>query len=770
MRAALDGIRVLDLTSGVAGPIAGMFLADFGADVVKVERSAGDPARAKAGFAVWNRGKRGIVLEPSDSAGVEWMHTQVAGADVLLITGREQLTDFGLDLDSVLARHRRLVIGEIPAYLLGYCAWHGGHESAELLAAIGGQSWRQNSVSGDPVDSVSPTVAYLHGVWAAECVLAALVEREASNAGQLVTIDGSKAIQILTTYSLTVDPDSADPTTAVGSGGRHPTYTRMLAGDGKWFASGALGTKFETALLGALGLSDMLAEERMGGLVANLVHPDNIDWAQKKVADAVLSQPRDYWLTAMDDLGIPNGPLDDRELWLDHPQVKAIGMRLELDDPERGHVVMPDIPLNLTGTPGVVRGPAPMLGQHTGTVELWPAQPEGDPMAPIRPGPLTGFSVLNIGTFVAIPYGGGLLADLGADVIKVEPLTGDPNRVAAYASNRGVRSLALDLSTPEGQAVFHKLAAQSDAFMDGLRPGVTSKMHIDHDSLAALNPGIVTLSLSAYGEGGEIGHKPGVDMVVQAMSGMMTAQGGDSDPVANTIAICDVTTAAISAMGITLGLFHRLRTGDGQRIWDALTATATFLQSGEIVRYANRPPSPLGGRDFPGPGPYDRMYQAADGWIRIQAAPGQDGAATMLGAGLGIDATAHGSDPARTIAGAVAGLRVIDAVEALNAAGMPTVSVRKVSEVLRDPRLIATEFLYLTPQDTPGRFIAGPGNRALFSRTGRLGPMIPPGVGEQSVQVLQQFGYSPEEAAQLVEGGTVFQGGRMAQTLAAAYR
>jgi crotonobetainyl-CoA:carnitine CoA-transferase CaiB-like acyl-CoA transferase len=765
---ALQGIRVLDLSEGIAGPIVGMFLADFGAEVIKVESPEGDPARANPGFAMWNRGKRGVTVDPSDSARLAWLGAQVDGADILLTNGGEQLARFGLDVDDILARNGRVILTEMPAYLHGYTPWAGGHESAELLSAIGGPTLRQSSVHGGPVDSVYPTLSYAHGVWASVCTVAALLERESSGAGQLVEVSGVNALQHLAASAYVINPDGPDPNTAIGPGGRHPLYTRVLAGDGKWLGSGALGPKFETAMIKALGLGDMLNEERMGGMIQNLLTVDNVEWAQKKVADAFLAKPRDEWLEIMDSLGIPCGPMESRDVWLDHPQVKAIGMRVEVDDPERGHVVMPGIPLNLTKTPGRVQGPAPMLGQDNDSAPAWPAQPPAAERPPVRPGPLNGYTILNSGTFVASPYAGCLMSELGANVVKVEPPTGDPFRKSGYGVNRGMRSLSIDLQSPAGQEAFHRAVEHADVFIDGLRPGVTKKLNIDYDTLKQINPGLVTMSLSAYGEGGPIGHKPGVDMVLQAMSGMMLAQGGDGEPVANTIALCDMTTAAISSLTICLALFHKARTGEGQRTWDALGATATYLQGGELVRFQGRPPAPVGGEDFLGREPYDRIYPVSDGWIRIQAGPGVDGQSAASRA-LGLDSAALASDAAGAIAEAVAGSTGKDAVAAFNGAGLAAVRVRRVSEVIRDPRLLASEFLHTRRADD-GSYITDPGRYAVFSRTGRYGPKVPPGIGEHSTAALLAAGLDQERIDELIAEGVVVQGGPMEHMLAASYR
>jgi crotonobetainyl-CoA:carnitine CoA-transferase CaiB-like acyl-CoA transferase len=764
----LHDIRVLDLSTGTAGPITAMFLADFGAQVIKVETPEGDHGRRIAGFAMWNRGKQGVVVDPSDEGRLAWLRRHIAGADVLITNGGTQLAQFGLDAAELLEENGRLILTQMPPYLPGYTPWAGGQESAGLLSAYGGPSWRQSSISGDPVESVNPTLLYAHGMWAAVCTAAALLEREKSGSGQGVTVSGVNAVQQLAASSFIINPDSPDVSTAVGPGGRSPMYTRLMAGDGQWLASGALGTKFDTMLLGALGLSDMITEERVGGNVGNLVQPGNIEWAKKKVADAFLTKSRDEWLEIMDGLGIPCGKVGDRDDWLDHPQIEAIGMRAQVQDPERGTVVMPGIPINLTLTPGRIQGPAPMLGQHNDEAPEWDPQPPATSLPPVRPGPLSGVTVLNSGTFVASPYAGCLMSELGATVVKIEPPTGEPWRKSGYGVNRGMRSLAIDLQSPRGQAAFHELVRHSDVYLDGLRPGVTKRLNIDYDSLKEVNPAIVTMSLSAYGEGGPISHKSGVDMVLQAMSGMMSAQGGDGEPVGNTIALCDMTTAAMSSLAIILALIHRERSGVGQRTWDSLAGTATYLQSGEIVRFEGRPPSVIGGPDFQGRDPYDRIYPVSDGFVRLQAGPGVDGA-LGISAALGLTGDALSADEGKAIAQALAQRTGAQAVVALNDAGISAVRVRRVSEIVRDPRLLAAEFLHVRPADNGG-FISDPGQYAVFTRTGHYGPKVPPGIGEHSRRTLSNAGFDEAEIDALISEGVVVQGGPMEHVLAAAYR
>jgi crotonobetainyl-CoA:carnitine CoA-transferase CaiB-like acyl-CoA transferase len=333
-----------------------------------------------------------------------------------------------------------------------------------------------------------------------------------------------------------------------------------------------------------------------------------------------------------------------------------------------------------------------------------------------------------------------------------------------------MRSLAVNLQAPAGVDAFRKLAAESDVVVESLRPGVTAKLGIDYDSLAKTNPGIITVSLSAYGEQGPLSGRPGVDMVVQGMSGMMSSQGGRDEPIINTIAIIDVTTAAMLTLTATLALLHRERHGGGQRTWMSLVGSATYLQTSELVRYAGRPQPATGGRDFKGSDPLDRFYRASDGWVRLQVRDTDAVTAqTLTAAGLDVDAGRYAADPAAALAAAVAVLTAQAAADRLNHAGVSAIPARPVSSVIRDPQLVLSEFLHVRASATGGRFVT-PGQLASFSRTPRYGPLPSPGVGEHSREVLSSAGMTDAEIDDLITSGIVVTGGSMPQALAAAYR
>jgi crotonobetainyl-CoA:carnitine CoA-transferase CaiB-like acyl-CoA transferase len=738
--APLDGIRVLDLSGGIAGPLAGMLLADFGADVVKVEPPAGDPARRLPGFAVWNRNKRGIVVDAATRSGQQRLNQFLAGADVCIVNRASQ----------ELEHFPRLVVLHMPPYTPSRTPWAGGEESHPLLSAFGGAAARQSSVQGEPVDLVYPFPLYVQGHWAAGAAVAALLERLRSGVGQLVTVSGMHGVMLSCVGQLNIVPGQVPLPTNVGAGGRHPCYTTYQAGDGLWLFMAALTPKFQANAFRVLGVGDIFSDERIRGVPARMLLPENRVWIRKLLADAFRTRKRDEWLARLEQGDCPAGPLGQRDVWLDHPQLRANHLRVEVEDPERGRVVMPGVPLVMTETPGTVRTPAPRLGEHDRSVEPWPEQAAQDrdnhDESMCRGGPLAGYRVLNLGTILAGPYAGALLADLGADVIKVEPPVGDPFRETGFVYNRGQRGLAIDLTSAPAREAFYALVRTADVVLDNSRLGVLHRLHIDYARLKRIKPELITLSVNGFGEEGLLAPKPGFDPVLQAMSGMMSAQGGDSDPVLFTIPINDIAAATVSVLGICLALFHRERSGAGQRMWTSLLGCSAIMQSGELVRFEGRAPAVYGGCDFSGPSVFDRFYRTTDGWLRLQA---QD-AEGLRRAGLLEDGEAD-------LAERFASMCLEEALARLASAQIPAVRARLPGELTQDPDLRDLEMfdtLHLqdgTPFFTTGRY-------ARFSRTQQAGVRTTPGIGEHSTELVAEVGVDEGEIQALIDAGCVRQG------------
>jgi crotonobetainyl-CoA:carnitine CoA-transferase CaiB-like acyl-CoA transferase len=748
VNAALEGIRVLDVSQGIAGPLAAMLLADFGADVVKVESPEGDPARALPGFAVWNRNKRGIVIEP----GSEQLHHWLAGADVCVTGGLEA----HLDPNSLARRYPRLVVLHTPPYAPGCTPWAGGAESHPLLAALAGPARRQSSFNGGPIDLVYPFPLYVQGHWAAASAVAALLERQRSGFGQVVTVSGLNGVMVSAVGTLVIVPGQAPLPTNVGPGGRHPCYTTYQCQDGEWLFLAALTPKFQVNAFKVLGVGDIFADERVAGVPARMLLPENRGWIRKALGDAFRTRPRDEWLARLEEGDCPSGPLGDRDEWLDHAQLEANALRVQVDDPERGLVTMPGVPLVMTETPGSVRTPAPTLGQHDPTAIPWPpcAPPAGTPPESLV-GPLSGYRVLDLGTILAGPYAGALLAELGADVIKVETPAGDAFRETGFVYNRGQRGLAINLASPAAREAFYALVRTADAVLDNSRLSVPKRLGIDYASLKKVRPDVVTLSVTGFGEGGPFAAKPGFDPVLQAMSGMMTAQGGECDPVLFTIPVNDITAATVAVLGICLGLLHRERAGLGQRMWTSLLGCAAEMQSGELVRFDGRQPPVRGGCDFEGPSALDRFYKTRDGWLRLQA----PGVAALQAAGIlsETDGDLTDADLATVIGRQLESKTLADALACLTSAGAPVAAARLPAELLNDPDLADLEMFTVqhmhdgTPFYVPNRY-------AQFSRTREQRVFTAPGLGEHSRALLLEAGVASDDIDALIASGAVKQG------------
>lgn len=752
---ALDSVRVLDLGGGIASSLAAMMLADFGADVVKVEAPGGDPTRAASGFAVWNRNKHSVLIDADDPAHVESLSHLLATADVCIYGGSDDFEEHGSVVRAARLANSRLVVLELPPHSPS-TPWLGTRESNELLSAVTGLALRHSSVQDVPVDPVYPHVLYLQGIWGATCAIAALIERETSGHGQTVSVDGLQASLIAGSVTSVVNPDEATrPVVPSGAGGPSPCYTRYVCADGQWLFLGALSEKFQRRALKLLDLNSVLADDRIDDQVDRMLSPANNGWVREAIAGRFRTKPRDEWLAELDAIDCPAGPLMAREEWLDHPQVRSVGMRIEIDDPERGQVVMPGVPLILSATPGSVYSPAPQLGDRTVDDLGWSLRTDLDFSTPPSDrsgrGPLHGVRILNLGTVLAGPFAGSLLSDLGADVIKVEPLGGDSFRVRGFAFNRGSRSLAIDLRSEAGREMFYELVRSADVVLDNFRPGVLQRLQVDFASLRKINPAIVTMSLTGFGEGGPLSDKPGFDPILQAMSGMMTAQGGDGEPVFLTTAVNDVAGACLSALGIVVAVFHRVRTDEGQSVAGSLAAFAAFMQSGEIVRFEGRAPARTGGSDFQGPSALDRYYRTEDGWVRLQAAPHQ--AEVLAGDGW-LPATADASWPDQdledALAKAFAHLTSVEAVERLARVSVPAGAAIRPVDLLANPGVQASDTYHEYPMADGGSSFA-PGRTSSFSRTQQTGVLTAPGLGEHSREILAEVGVPATRIQQLLD-------------------
>ena len=599
MTGAFHGVRVAELATGVAAPYAAMFLADNGADVVKFEAGVGDPYRADPGFQTINRNKRSAIVSDEQRVGM------LAAADAILVDRPGQA-------EWLRAANPTAVIVTMPPWGERGPKVHDPTSSAVLHAATG-IAWNQQSYAEVPVDVVVPIAEYGTGVLGALAVAAGLVARARTGAAvtyEVSEVAGAAAVQ-LGEARLAGEPVIRPGDSGLGSKGRVACYRLVEAGDGHWFFLACGTARFYERMLAVIGREDLLDDPALANPPWGLMFDPAIERLTPILDEVFATRPRHEWLELLAAADVPAQPVLTREEFLETSIAAANGMDQQIHHPELGPVSMMGLPFEVASAPGAIRRPAPLLGQHTDEVIAdWGAPTGGEgtasgqtPTTASGERPLAGVRVVDLASFIAGPVVSRHLAMLGAEVIKVEPPGGDPFRAigAPFESwNQGKRSVVLDLTTDEGRRQLKQLVTTVDVVIENFRPGVAKRLGADLETLRSVNPDLVFLSSPGYGLDESMADRPAFDPLVQALGGLMAAQGGDDEPVFLSVPIHDVVTPLLGALGLVTGLWQRDRTGQGQRVRTSLAQSTMVVQAAEFTRFAGRPPTRVGGFDYPG--------------------------------------------------------------------------------------------------------------------------------------------------------------------------
>ncbi len=394
--------------------------------------------------------------------------------------------------------------------------------------------------------------------------------------------------------------------------------------------------------------------------------------------------------------------------------------------------------------------------------------------------PLDGVHVLEVGNYMAGPFCGMQLADLGADVVKVEnPDGGDQVRLTApfldgessnfVRLNRNKRSLVLNLKATEGKAVFRRLAARADVIVENLRPGTMAELGIDYARLTPDNPGLIYVAASGWGQDGPYSQLAGLDIMAQAMSGLMSITGTDSgDPVKVGVPVCDLVCGLYGALAAVAALSARSRDGKGQFIDVSLFEAGVSLGVWEAGKYfaTGEIPRPLGSAHQTS-APYQAI-RAEDGWLTIGATSPRNWEAfcrvlnrdDLLRDPRFHDNTRRHSNRAELIV-AIETVTVRRPMrfwlDALHEAGVPCGAIQDYGQVFNDPHLNQRGFFPRVPHPTLGEIeqIASPMRLSETpARMERAGPLF----GEHSALVLAEAGYTEPEIDGLAARGVISTG------------
>lgn len=661
MAGVLEGVRVLDLSSGPVAGAATMVLADFGASVIKLEPPGGDPLRNLPNAPVWLRGKRSAELDLKAQGAAERIAALATDADVVVATmSQESATRLGCDYPGLSAVNPRLVYCRVTGF--GPRGPYAGYPAYEGIVAA--KSGRMQAFAGVP-DREGPAFAAVEvGVHACAQaavigIMAALLARRETGRGQLVE---TSLLQAMLPYDLMgllrVQLARRDPASFAADAGalRMPTlnYHPLQARDGKWLQMGNLLQHLFDNYLAAAGLADVYADPRYEG-------PPSA-WpagAVEELRDRMIVRMRERtsgeWMqTFAEHGGVAATVYHTTQEALQDPDLVANGHVTRWDDASAGEVTGPGVVARLRATPGEVKGSAPSAGRDTEQVlregfggGAGPWVSTGVGRRARTAGPLDGVTVLEFATIIAAPLGVSLLGDLGARVIKVEPIGGDPFRgmgaagVAAAKTNQSKESIGIDLKAAEGVAIVHRLLAGTDVLIHNYRPGVPERLGIGYEDAKRIAPGIVYVSVNGYGPDGPSAHRPSTHPIPGAALGGAGRQAGAGWPPAFRETVEDVRTAAtrlfranesnpdpntsvVVATAALLGLYAQREKGIGQEIFVDMLGANAYASLDDFVSYEGKRPRVDPDKDLYGLCAVYRLYPAKSGWVFLALPAQQD--------------------------------------------------------------------------------------------------------------------------------------------------
>ena len=776
----LTGIKVVDLSRGMAGAVATMLMADYGAEVLKIEHSTGDLLESSPGYQVWNRGKKGVALDLRDPEALPAVLELARTADVFLESFQPGVAErWGVGYSSIKDINPAIIYCSISTFgPSGPWAQRLGYEG--LVSAASGSMTDQVGVRDGPMFSSIPLASLGASQTALHGILAALHVRNICGIGQKVETSLYQGAMAMRAPMLPEADEIADfqASNLLPQGGL-PAYRMYPCSDGKWLHIGCLTREFWDKLAVALNLLELATEPEFESAPTGWSRDQDRELAMDLIGNRLLESPRDHWLQALAEADVPVAPVLTTQQFMDLPQVRANSLVQTVEDPILGRIDQVGLVIDFSETPGRAGTPASRPGQHTENLlaqldnvwnsSRWPGNGAKSLKTPKYP--LAGMKVLDFSSFIAAPLGAMVLSDLGADVIKVEPLSGEGARPLTFlilGGNRGKRSIAMDAKSPSAKEIINRLLASCDVVVHNMRGGIAERLGIDYETARNLRPDVIYVHVTGYGAAGADRLKPGFDPLFQSMSGITARQGARADrPVFLRTPVCDDTNALLLATGVMMALHHRDQTGQGQRIDMSLLKTAAFINSDDFVRHQGKADRPLADAGLFGMSAVKRLYKAADGWIFLDCNQAEEWESLRRYLGESLFDSAVTFDEANTmqpwnenlcqrLAEIFAGRPSDEWEQRLIVEGVPCC---KVAENMDQGFFLHPQALHLGlidhnihPDYTNLRQV---GVQVRFSETPHADRLPAPNLGQHSVEILQELGFGEIEISDMLDAGCI---------------
>lgn len=613
----LDGVRIIDMATGIAAPVAAMVLAEVGADVIKIEPPGGDRQRGTPGFAVWNRSKRSVMLDAASEP--ERLEYLLAGADVLFHSyAPDEAIALGLD-DAALAQRRpHLIVCAMTAFPAGLASSSTPARDTLMFAESGIMDEQKGVRREGPIYLRLPLGSWCGWNLACAGVLARLIHR--NRGGRPGPAHSSLFQGALVPMSMHWYR-AEKPTPGLARGlPKDIIATIFECSDGVWLhiMTGVDQTPMVKAEFEKRG--DAWVEKADADVGPGYWVPFPHYGA---VRDVLKTRPHHEWLEHFRQHDVPVEPVLEMGQILFDEQARINKYVVDVDDPQFGGTKQSGVPFTLTPAPAVRHGCRP-LGADSDAVFAETRARVPAPKCGKNDGraPLAGVKVLDLGGALAGPLCPMLLSDLGAEVIKVEPIQGDmmrPIEASFVGCQRGKRSIALQLKDPASREVVERLVRWADIVHHNLRMPAALKLGIDYESFKQIKPDLIYCHTSSYGPQGPRKDWPGMDQMFQSSCGWELAGAGrDNPPMWHRFGFTDHLCAMASLQAVLLALYHRDRTDEGQFVTASLLG-ATTLSASETIVLPNGSVSPFAQLDSMQMGltAFERIYAVSDGWIAL---------------------------------------------------------------------------------------------------------------------------------------------------------
>lgn len=635
--APLSRFRIVELGVGPVTGLATMVFADFGADVVKVVPTGGDPWSDMGSWPLWTRGKRIVEADFDDPDDVAKLRGLIVESADAVLTNLDQASRDAIGLDPEALGRPDLVLGIVSGF--GEDGPYANYPAYEpVVAAKSGRMLNFAGVADRPGPNYAALQVGTHATAqsAASGLLAALIGREATGHG--FTFDtsllrgmmpyemGIMAMAQLWDKGVLERPRATrDRTVSMPTFNYHPVRTK----DGKWLQLGNLLPHLLSNFFRASGLDADMADGRHKG--------DPMRWppdVREEFRDHLFEHMQGKTLAEWTDVfvadgGVASHPYQTTQQALADPDVIANGHAVERDG-----VTQLGVLADLTESPGGVGGAA--VETTFDAIEARAVDPV--PVGADKPAkPLAGVTVVESATIIAAPLAAATLADLGARVIKIEPLTGDPFRsmfhgFGASKCNAGKECISLDLKSAGGQRIAQSLAKKADIWIHNYRMGVPERLGIGYEQLSAANPDLVYVSANGYGPNGPGAKRPSTHPIPGAALGGVVWQLGGLPPEdrvpdnaemretarkllrANEVNP-DPNMSMVVATTALVGLAARRAHGRGQKIFVDMFGANAYANWDDFLSYDGKPERPKVDKDGYGLGPLHRLYRCADGWV-----------------------------------------------------------------------------------------------------------------------------------------------------------